>query len=318
MWQDGVAAPDPFGRRRGSPHVTAGDARATPPDSAEAPSMAIAVPPSHPEASWLQATVRPKSPDQVFEVALKGTGIRVTRVGGSDVTSTWIHRGRESPLRIQDGGISVFPADGEQHVFRTRGDRSWEGLHVWIPAEQVRRVADAEGVPPVEDFGARRGFLDPSLDRLIDGAVGRVSDADGIGRELAARALILQLARILHGVSPEWHSDSGAFTEAVVRDIADYVDAHLQGRVRLSEMAALTGLSPGHFAKKLQRTVGLTAPAFVNHRRVRRALVVLADESLPLGRIADDLGFSSQSHFNRVFARLTGMTPLKARRMLVG
>ena len=40
--------------------------------------------------------------------------------------------------------------------------------------------------------------------------------------------------------------------------------------------------------------------------------------SLMDNRIADDLGFSSQSHFNRVFARLTGMTPLKARRMLVG
>lgn len=281
--------------------------------------MAIAVPPSHPEVSWLQATVRPHTPEQVFEVALKATGIRVTRVGGSDVTSTWVHRGREAPLRIQDGGISVFPADDDQHVFRTRGDAPWEGLLLWIPAEQVRRVADAEGVPVAAgEVPARRGFLDPSLDRLIDGAIGRGPDTEGIGQELAARALILQLARILHGVAPEWHSDSGAFTEAAVRGIADYVDAHLQGRVRLSEMAALTGLSPGHFAKKLQRSVGLTAPAFVNHRRVRRALEILGDESLPLGQIADDLGFSSQSHFNRVFARLTGMTPLKARRMLVG
>ena len=68
----------------------------------------------------------------------------------------------------------------------------------------------------------------------------------------------------------------------------------------------------------LFRSVGLTAPAFVNHRRVRRALGLLAQREVPLGRIADDLGFSSQSHFNRVFARLTGMTPLKARKCLSG
>lgn len=280
--------------------------------------MAIAVPPSHPEVSWLQAMFRPRSPDQTFELSIKSTGIRVTRLGGSEVTSTWFHRGREEPLLVPDGGISVFPADGDQHVFQTRGDRPWEALHLWIPTEQIRRVADAEGIPATETFVARRGFLDPSLDRLIDGAIGRGDEAEGIGQELAARALVIQLTRIIHGVVPEWHSDAGAFTEGTVRDIAAYVDEHLHRRVRLTDMAALTGLSPGHFAKKLQRSVGLTAPAFVNHRRVRRALALLAERDVPLGTIADDLGFSSQSHFNRVFARLTGLTPLKARKSLIG
>lgn len=281
--------------------------------------MAIAVPPSHPEVSWLQATVRPKTPEQVFEVALKATGIRVTRVGGSDVTSTWVHRGREAPLRIQDGGISVFPADDDQHVFRTRGDTPWEGLLLWIPAEQVRRVADAEGVPVAAgEVPARRRIPRP-LPRPAHRRCHRTrtrhrGDRAGIGGPGPDPPARPHPPRRGAGVALRFRR----FTEAAVRGIADYVDAHLQGRVRLSEMAALTGLSPGHFAKKLQRSVGLTAPAFVNHRRVRRALEILADESLPLGKIADDLGFSSQSHFNRVFARLTGMTPLKAQALLVG
>lgn len=280
--------------------------------------MALAVPPSHPEVSWFQATVRPESPERVFEVGLKSTGIRVVRTHGCEVESTWIHRGRENPLRIPSGGISVFPADGDFHVFRTRGAGFWEAQMLWIPEEQVRRVAAEEGVLPVEDFVPRRGFVDPSLDRLVGSATGRENDTEGIGRELAARALVIQLARIVYGVLPEWHRDPGAFAENTVRELATYVDDHLHGRVRLCDMAALTGLSPGHFAKKLQRSIGLTAPAFVNHRRVRRAMDLLREDGLPLGRIADDLGFSSQSHFNRVFAKLTGLTPLKARKMLAG
>ncbi len=279
--------------------------------------MALAVPPSHPEVSWFQATVRPLAPERVFEVGLKSTGIRVVRTSGSAVESTWIHRGRESSLRIPSGGMSVFPVDGDFHVFRARGEGPWSAQLLWIPEEQVRRVAGEEGVPSAHEFDALRGFIDPSFDRLFAASTGLEQDADGIGRELAARALVIQLARIVHGVVPEWHSDPGAFAESTVRDLAAYVDDHLQGRVRLSDMAGLTGLSPGHFAKKLQRSIGLTAPAFVNHRRVRRAMLLLGDD-LPLGRIADDLGFSSQSHFNRVFAKLTGLTPLKARKMLAG
>lgn len=280
--------------------------------------MAIPVPPSHPEVSWLEGSVQPRLPDATFEVSLKGTGIRLTRISGSDVRSTWVCRGTESTIDIPAGGISVFPADGETHEFRTSGSGAWSGQLVWIPAEQIRRVAEAEGVPAAVDFPARRGFLDASLDRLIDGATGRGTDIEGIGRELAARALVIQLARIVYGVSPEWHSDPGAFTEDTVRTIADYVDSRLHQRVRLADMAALTGLSPGHFAKKLQRSIGLTAPELVNHRRVRKALGLLSSHELPLGRIADDLGFSSQSHFNRVFAKLTGLTPLRARKMLAG
>ena len=280
--------------------------------------MALAAPPSHPEVSWFQATIRPESPDKVFEVGLKSTGIRVVRTVGSEVQSTWIHRGKESALRIPSGGLSVFPADNDFHLFRASAAGPWESQLLWIPDEQVSRIASEEGVTSVAEFVPRRGFVDPSFERLFTSAAGKEPDTEGISRELAARALIIQLARIIHGVVPEWHSDPGAFSESTVRDLADYVDDHLHGRVRLTDMAALTGLSPGHFAKKLQRSIGLTAPAFVNHRRVRRAMDLLRDGGLGLGRIADDLGFSSQSHFNRVFAKLTGLTPLKARKMLAG
>lgn len=280
--------------------------------------MALAVPPSQPEVSWFQATIRPESPERVFEVGLKSTAIRVVRFIGSEVRSTWVHRGKESTLQIPPGGLCIFPADNDFHLFRTQGTGPWECQLLWIPDEQVARIASEEGVGSAAGFTALRGLVDPSIERLFASATGREPDTEGIGRELAARALVIQMARIMHGAVPEWHSDPGAFNEATVRELAAYVDEHLHGRVRLTDMAALTGLSPGHFAKKLQRSIGLTAPAFVNHRRVRRAMDLLRDDRLALGRIADDLGFSSQSHFNRVFAKLTGLTPLKARKMLAG
>ena len=72
----------------------------------------------------------------------------------------------------------------------------------------------------------------------------------------------------------------------------------------------LAGLSPSHFAKKFRQSTGLSLNRFVNRRRIIHSLETLkADASL--ASIALDLGFSSQSHFTRLFSGLTGMTPAK-------
>jgi len=81
----------------------------------------------------------------------------------------------------------------------------------------------------------------------------------------------------------------------------------------LSDLAVLAGLSPSHFAKKFRQSTGLSLNRFVNRRRIIRSLEALkADTSL--ASIAIDLGFSSQSHFTRLFSSLTGTTPATYRK----
>jgi methylphosphotriester-DNA--protein-cysteine methyltransferase len=45
------------------------------------------------------------------------------------------------------------------------------------------------------------------------------------------------------------------------------------------------------------------------------ALLRLEDADVPLAHVAHELGFSSQSHFTRMFSGLTRMTPAKYRRL---
>jgi AraC-like DNA-binding protein len=59
---------------------------------------------------------------------------------------------------------------------------------------------------------------------------------------------------------------------------------------------------------------GLVAEDFMNRRRIRAAVMLLQDGSISLTKLSLDLGFSSQSHFTRVFSGLTGMTPKGFRR----
>ena len=83
----------------------------------------------------------------------------------------------------------------------------------------------------------------------------------------------------------------------------------------LQELSLLTGHSPSHFARKFLVTTGLSLGRFLNRRRVAAALVALRDDPQSLAQVALDLGFSSRSHFTRLFSSLTGMTPAKYRRL---
>ncbi len=59
--------------------------------------------------------------------------------------------------------------------------------------------------------------------------------------------------------------------------------------------------------------MGLSLHRFINLRRIDRSLDVLKEGPDSLAGVALDLGFSSQSHFTRLWSSLTGMTPAKDR-----
>ncbi|MBM4013222.1 MAG: helix-turn-helix transcriptional regulator [Planctomycetes bacterium] len=63
----------------------------------------------------------------------------------------------------------------------------------------------------------------------------------------------------------------------------------------------------------------LTKPIIANtglprQPRLPRVRAGPGDHRRPLASVALDLGFSSQSHFTRLFSSLTGMTPAKYRK----
>jgi AraC family transcriptional regulator len=105
------------------------------------------------------------------------------------------------------------------------------------------------------------------------------------------------------------------FTPGVMRRIVDQIDAHLERRSPLDEMSLGFGLSSGHFARKFEYSAGLSLNRFVNRRRIGIAIGMLAGKKSPLSQLSLDLGFSSQSHFTRMFRGLTGITPGQFRRL---
>jgi AraC family transcriptional regulator len=97
--------------------------------------------------------------------------------------------------------------------------------------------------------------------------------------------------------------------------VMTYIDAHLNTRLRASDLAAMTRLSVGHFSRAFKISFGRPPHAFVMTRRAEKAkqLLLMADP-IPLKEIALRCGLSDQAHLSRVFRGVVGQSPVAWRR----
>ena len=84
----------------------------------------------------------------------------------------------------------------------------------------------------------------------------------------------------------------------------------------IEEIGEAAHASPFHLEHLLRRHLGLSLHQYRIWLRLAVAIRRLEDGERDLAGLAQDLGFSSQSHFGARFRRETGMTPGQARRAL--
>lgn len=227
----------------------------------------------------------------------------------------WITRGREMRWTSTVGTFHFVPADDEAQTYVTRA--AFCGDVLLLPRRHVHDYLASEHL----DHGFDYHHILLQGDDRIQRCMRRVCEA--IGRrdaglddraEEAARGLLLRLAELCGAAQPDWRDDTSVFDRRTLGHLVEYVDEHVKLSPSLEDMGLRTGLSPSHFARKFRQTTGLSLHRFVNRRRILRSLDMLKNRSRPLAAVALDVGFSSQSHFTRLFSMLTGMTPAKYRR----
>ncbi len=95
-----------------------------------------------------------------------------------------------------------------------------------------------------------------------------------------------------------------------------YIMEHLNEPLTVSELANYSLLSKDHFIRLFRREVGVTPIDYIVQKRIESAQIALVmEERKSVNEIAYSLGFRNLSHFNRLFKRITGMTPTEYKRM---
>lgn len=217
------------------------------------------------------------------------------------------------PLRVEHKGRGgfydiVMPPDslwispaGESFTRRNPGLTRWGAIEISVGG--MHRLLGRD-VPPQYACGVHDAPFAAALRAMLvevqTGGTSGALYADGLALAAASR-----LARQFGQMPAETEE---RVLEARLGDVIDYIHARLADNLTLAELAALVGISRGHFAREFKRLTREAPHAFVLRCRVERARQMIAAGS-ELVEVAAACGFVDQSHLTRAFKRRLGVTP---------
>jgi AraC-like DNA-binding protein len=118
-------------------------------------------------------------------------------------------------------------------------------------------------------------------------------------------ALSLLVSRHTEPGSSKWPLEG---VTPVIRRARQYLDESYLRDVSLSELATVCGSSPFHLARAFTARFGLPPHAYLNNLRVTHAKRMIR-AGARLSEVAYAVGYCDQSHLNRRFKRIVGVTP---------
>lgn len=98
-------------------------------------------------------------------------------------------------------------------------------------------------------------------------------------------------------------------------DIIDnYIDLHIDRKIRVSELAGLVFLSNSQFFDRFRQQTGLTPQHYILNKRLKGAQDALKNSEAPLIDIAGRFGFTNQSALTRAFTQYLNISPARYRK----
>ncbi len=134
--------------------------------------------------------------------------------------------------------------------------------------------------------------------------------------------LRLEMIRLLVEMRRSWDSESllpmtegGTHARAFQRVMPalSLLNTEPRRRISLAEAASSCGLSPSRFHTLFHEAMGVSFSTLALRSRVSAAAQLLAHTDRSVGAIADECGFSHDSHLHRHFVQAFGCTPKQYR-----
>lgn len=133
---------------------------------------------------------------------------------------------------------------------------------------------------------------------------------------LALAEIILLLCRHyppLRAVSAPGRNGTRRMAERL-EPVIKFLSENYGNKISLPEMARLASFSVPHFVKVFKKLTGLSLIKYLNRLRVEHAEQILLQTDSPVADVAYQVGFQSQSYFDRVFRRLKHVSPSEFRK----
>jgi AraC family transcriptional regulator len=206
---------------------------------------------------------------------------------------------RRVGFRAKPNGLAYLPPGCDVYSLSDHGGEylkvtfAWEQDGPWPWARRFGDIIDDAAIDAAQKL--RRELL--ASDRV-----------DELQCERLVDVLKRRTACVLSGMAAEPPARSW-MTPRRLKLIDDLIEARLDGKLTVQELAGALRLSTGFFCRAFHAAVGKAPHDYIIDRRVSRARALLQTTALDLKAIAHASGFASHAHMTATFRTRLGVTP---------
>ena len=99
----------------------------------------------------------------------------------------------------------------------------------------------------------------------------------------------------------------------LIKSVTAYIRHHLSDAIKTDDIAASLFMSRSHLSTRFKQETGMNLTEYIHQIKISEAKHLLAHTDKNLSLISNYLGYSSQSHFTRMFKKVVGISPIEYR-----
>ena len=215
-----------------------------------------------------------------------------TYIGGYEPYQVLIHKN----IPIRSIGIEILPAYYENYLKRQ------------YPEEYRNPVEAFRKIDQTTDF--------PEMSRLLSEL--QNYRGDGMAAKLfyeskVAEALSLVVEYQKKG--PPVSSKLSAQDLERIQTVAAYLSDHYAAKIPMERLTQIACMGTTKLKSSFKKVYDCTITEYIQQRRMSQAEYLLTSTDLPIGQIAQTVGYSTSSRFAELFRKSTGLLPGEFRKV---
>ncbi|MGB3654322.1 MAG: AraC family transcriptional regulator [Rivularia sp. (in: cyanobacteria)] len=216
--------------------------------------------------------------------------------------------GRDS---VVGGDTVIAPVNIGQKV---AWDKEGDFIVLGIETKAFARAINESGLPEQVQLIPHFSTPDPLILQIglaIKNALQNNPSGSRLYAETMVNALTVHLLQHYSARKPNIKKYINGLSKRQLNQVIEYIKSNLDKDLGLKQLASLLHMSPHYFCNLFKQSMGIAPHQYVIQTRVNRAKELLLTRKYTIAQVALIVGFANQSHLNRHFKKLIGITPGK-------
>ncbi|HHV11673.1 MAG TPA: response regulator [Clostridiales bacterium] len=95
----------------------------------------------------------------------------------------------------------------------------------------------------------------------------------------------------------------------VINEVKEYIRINIETKLSRKDIADKVFLSPDYLTKLFHKKTGMTLIEYIIEEKINMAKTMIGNENIPIGEVAQRLGYDNFSYFSEIFRKKTGKSP---------